>query len=99
MDEGGRGRRQAGCTSPGESVDIHVNSNDRKKWSVWDETGLADAVVLLEDLKAFTANVQRRSVDAAQWENLSILMLITKRVECEEWNGAAWCFNTMEALF
>lgn len=27
--------------------------------SVWDETGLADAEVLLEDLEAFTGNVQR----------------------------------------
>ncbi len=58
--------------------------------------GLADAVVLLEDLKAFTAN---GLLDIAQWENLSILMLIRKREERVERNGAAWCFNVMWVLF
>lgn len=40
--------------------------------------GLAGAVVLLEDLEAFTVNVQRCS--ASQREDLSILVLITE--EC-----------------
>ena len=47
-------QRQAGFTSPGESVYTHVNNNNTKKQSVWDETRMAEAaVVSLEDLQAF----------------------------------------------